>query len=223
MSHDPASPQILLVETVTHGRVLVAPAGEADDGRWLIGFHGYGQSADSVLPALRASAPPGWRVASVQGLHRFYARDERVVASWMTRQDRDAAISDNVLYVDRVVTALTREHGEIRSLAFAGFSQGVAMAYRAAIRGRHRAALVAVTGGDLPPELKEPGERDWPPVLAATGARDPVYTPAALETDLGVLRTRSPHVESLVFDGGHEWSEAVTNTTRERLTALPTR
>ena len=55
----------------------------------------------------------------------------------MTRQDREAAIADNIDYVDRVVAA-TRTAAE--PLVFAGFSQGVAMAFRAAVRGKRRAA-----------------------------------------------------------------------------------
>jgi len=40
----------------------------------------------------------------VQGLHRFYrSRSEIVVASWMTKQDRELAIGDNIDYVRRAV------------------------------------------------------------------------------------------------------------------------
>jgi hypothetical protein len=52
-----------------------------------------------------ASRIPGvtekWRIASVHALHRFYARSEQVVvASWMTRQDREVAIADKVPYAN---------------------------------------------------------------------------------------------------------------------------
>ena len=41
-----------------------------------------------------------WTLVSIQGLHRFYrGRSEEVVASWMTREDRDLAIADNRAYV----------------------------------------------------------------------------------------------------------------------------
>ena len=47
-----------------------------------------------------------WRLVSIQGLHRFYQRRaDEVVASWMTRQDRELAIADNLAYVAAVIDA----------------------------------------------------------------------------------------------------------------------
>jgi len=87
-------------------------------------------------------------LVSVQALHRFYSRGhEKVVASWMTRQDREQAIADNLGYVNRVINALLADAPEV-PVIFVGFSQGVAMAYRAAVLGAHRArasSLLAVT------------------------------------------------------------------------------
>src|SRR5215471_667484 len=98
----------LSVETTTHGRVLVEDADTAQSVGLLVAFHGYGQSADSILADV--GTIPGarrWTIASVQALHRFYSRgDQHVIASWMTRQDRDEAIRDNVAYVDRAIDAI---------------------------------------------------------------------------------------------------------------------
>ena len=81
------------------------------------------------------------RCVSVQGLHRFYARGHgKVVASWMTREDREQAIADNLGYVNRVVRAALQGVGDEATIVFLGFSQGVAMAYRAAVMGERRAA-----------------------------------------------------------------------------------
>ena len=42
-----------------------------------------------------------WTRVAIQGLHRFYrGRSRTTVASWMTRQDRELLIADNVAYVD---------------------------------------------------------------------------------------------------------------------------
>ena len=81
----------LTIATTTHGRVLVEEAADASSSRLIVAFHGYAQRAEDVLDHVRRI--PGvsqWRIASVQALGRFYARDqETVVASWMTRQDRE--------------------------------------------------------------------------------------------------------------------------------------
>ena len=127
--------EIHSVPTMTHGRVLVAQARAAAARGLLVGFHGYGENAGVQMERLRAI--PGaiaWTLVSVQALHRFYdRRTEQVIASWMTHEDREDAIADNVAYVTTALEAVP--HDASRPVVFAGFSQGVAMAYRAACRG----------------------------------------------------------------------------------------
>src|SRR5438105_4779571 len=89
-------------EARTHGRVLVR---RGDPRRLLVGFHGYAENAELHLgELLQIPAAEGWTVVAVQALHRFYnRRTPEVVASWMTSQDREQAIDDNLLYVRSVV------------------------------------------------------------------------------------------------------------------------
>ena len=63
-----------------------------------MGFHGYAEGADIQLERLQAIPGSGrWLLVSIQGLHRFYqSRTRDVVASWMTRQDRELAMADNL-------------------------------------------------------------------------------------------------------------------------------
>src|SRR5262245_16784392 len=153
----------LLIETTVHGRVLVR---EVPQPRGvLVGFHGYMEGAAIQMERLQQVAPEAWTLVSVQGLNRFYrGRSEETVASWMTRQDREAAIADNIEYINRVVGAI-RPSGE--RLAFMGFSQGVAMAFRAAVHGRAHADAVIAVGGDVPPELLDDPGAEFPRVLLA--------------------------------------------------------
>ena len=66
----------------------------------LVGFHGYRENAASHMAMLtRIAGTEGWLIVAVQGLHRFYTKGGDVVASWMTREDRELAIADNVAYV----------------------------------------------------------------------------------------------------------------------------
>jgi len=196
----------LSIETTTHGRVLVQDAASSPAAGLLVAFHGYGHAADDELAELRKiSGVDRWTVASTQALHRFYTRgDQKVVASWMTRQDRDEAIADNVAYVDRVVDAV----GPARPLVFAGFSQGAAMAYRAAMLGKHRAAGVLALGGDIPPELKSAAAtRAWPLVLIGAGGEDGYYTPAKVDADAAFLAGHAIPHDIVRFSGGHEWTD----------------
>src|SRR5437867_6992748 len=117
----------------THGRYLVVPPAVSQSAPVLVGFHGYAETAETHLARLRAI--PGaerWLVVAIQGLHRFYQRrTNEVVASWMTRQDRELAIADNLAYVASVVDEVGCTWPVRPRIVLAGFSQGVAMAFRA--------------------------------------------------------------------------------------------
>ena len=205
-----SSPLVRHAAATVHGRYLVQPARSAGAARWLVGFHGYGQSAAPFLPGLAAAARSGeWLVASVQALHPFYTRADEVVANWMTREDRELAIPDNIGYVDAVCDALEGEFGPPRTLVFAGFSQGVAMAWRAALMGRRRATALFSVGGDLPPGLRSGGRRPWPRLALLTGEQDEWYTPSRLASDAALLRGAGAEPRPHVFAGGHEWGEPV--------------
>ncbi len=195
--------EVRTLATATTGRYLVESAGPS----LLVGFHGYGQNAETLLEYLRSIPGAGaWTLASVQALHRFYnAKTQEVVGSWMTRLDRDQAIADNLAYVEKVVADL-RAAGAGGGLVFAGFSQGAAMAWRAAARIPCQGLLVL--GGDLPPDVAQAPGLALPPLLIGRGRQDAFYTAEQLEQDLGALATRGFRPEALTFEGGHEWGPA---------------
>jgi len=223
--------RIIPIETTTHGRVLIEDRNAADVGL-LAGFHGYGQNADDILGELRKiPAIDRWQLAAIQALNRFYTRDEGVVASWMTRQDRELAIADNIAYVDRAIDTVvvrssslsgsrgphprspalrrsrTRSPRADFSLVFAGFSQGAAMAYRAGLLGHHRATGIIALGGDIPPDVKDVDAARWPRVLIGAGMRDAWYTRAKVDADVEFLRSHGVDHEVVRFDAGHIWTE----------------
>jgi predicted esterase len=115
----------------------------------------------------------------------------------MTSQDREVAIADNLKYVRRIVDELR----PFDKLVFFGFSQGAAMAYRAA-KDIGCDGLI-VLGGDLPPDVTHFDA----PLFLARGERDEWYSADKFEKDLKYL-TERVSLTSLVFDGGHEFSDA---------------
>jgi predicted esterase len=196
------------IAATTHGRYLVSLPAAAGPAPLLVGFHGYAEPADAQLARLRAI--PGadrWVIASVQALHRFYrGRTDEVVAGWMTRQDRDLAIADNIAYVSAVVDALAHEFPVNPTLVFAGFSQGVSMTFRAAASSTRPVAGVMVCGGDVPPELDAASLGRARTALIGRGVHDQFYTSDQLASDLARLREAAVDLAHLEFDGGHEWA-----------------
>ena len=204
-----APPDLHIVPTVTHGRVLVRPARAAASRGILVGFHGYMENA--AIQMKRLEDVPGietWTLVAVQALHRFYkGRTEEVVASWMTREDREAAIADNLAYIAAALDVVP--HDDATRIVYAGFSQGVPMAFRAAVRGRERAAGVIAVGGDVPSELVGDPSVVFPPVLLLRALRDEWYTPARHDADIAALTRRGVAFHAETYDAAHEWNAAV--------------
>jgi predicted esterase len=195
------------IEARTHGRFLARPPRVRGPWPLLLGFHGYAETAGDHMDALRTI--PGteqWLLVSVQALHPFYTRKDRVVASWMTRDDRELAIADNLDYVGRVLDRVRAAHPVGHAVVFSGFSQGAAMAYRAA--ATHRADGVIILAGDVPPDVSDGRDAVLPPVLLGRGTRDEWYTEAKEAADRAALARIDARVEMCVFDGGHEWTDA---------------
>ena len=193
------------VATKTHGRYLVSEPARQPRGL-LVGFHGYGENAEIHLDALRAIPHTGqWLIVAVQALHPFYTRDERIVANWMTRQDRDLAIADNLAYVQRVLDTVRDERAVRVPLVFAGFSQGGAMAYRAA--ATLGADGVMILAADVPPDVAAQPDLQLPTVLIGRGTTDRWYTADKHEADTATLAGLGVTVRNCVFEGGHEWGD----------------
>ena len=161
----------------------------------------------------------------MQALHPFYrGRTGEVGACWMTRFDRELAIQDNIGLVAAVLEDIARGHGFDR-LVYSGFSQGVALAFRAALRAPWRADGVIALGGDVPPELRALDAERWRDlrILLGRGRHDELYAEATMSADVAFLRSRPVELRSLVFEGGHEWSDRFNDAADELLAAVTAR
>lgn len=192
------------IAVTTHGRYLTSAPAAVTPTLTLVGFHGQSETAAVQMAHLeRIRGDRSWLLVSVQGLHRYYTRRGDIVAAWMTREDRELAIADNIAYVRAVMAAVRRSLPSATApTVYAGFSQGTAMAYRAAASDTGCAALV-ILAGDVPPDVA-PVASDLPPVLLGRGTREEWYTAERAAADATLLRSAGVPVTEVVFDGGHE-------------------
>ena len=184
-----------------HGRYLVRSADAEGPAPLLVGFHGYAQTAEENLDALlELRGLVSWHIVSIQGLHVFYrSRSGELGASWMTRSDRELAIVDNIRYVkSRIQVA--------EPVVFLGFSQGTAMAYRAAASAGHDCHGLIALGGDAPTEIFKGDLTGFPRVFIGRGTGDEWYDEGKLQRDFDLLSAAGVAVETCVFEGGHEFT-----------------
>jgi predicted esterase len=183
---------------------------------WIV-CHGHGQLARRFLSRFLPLERPDRLFVAPEALSRFYLEPPRtgphaaltpVGASWMTAEDREAEIDDQVNYLDLLHNHIFEliDRASVR-LWVLGFSQGTATAARWVIRGKVEPDRVVLYSGLLPSELDKEGAARLAkrsPLTIALGTRDDFARPeliAAQETLLQELG--APHT-TIRFDGGHE-------------------
>jgi predicted esterase len=238
------------IAATTHGRYIVVPGARPEGAPLLVAYHGYAELAEAALERIQSiPGADHWLLLSIQGLNRFYrgrTRNDKasgvargagapqteragagrgapatdVVAGWMTSQDRELAIADNIEYVSAVVRSVTTEWRTSATLVFSGFSQGVAMAYRAACASPRPIAAVMALGGDVPPDLDRTHLARIPAALVGRGQRDEWYTNQKCAGDLVRLQAAGVGVTQVTLDAGHEWTPAFSAAAASFLTRL---
>jgi predicted esterase len=169
-------------------------------------------------------ADPSRTIVAPEALSRYYLDGLRggshvssaVGATWMTREDRDSEIADQVSYLDTlhdaVAAAVPRDAMQLTAF---GFSQGVATVCRWLARGRTRAHRLVCWGGAIPDDV---GLDAGSPLRHAAlwlvaGSRDMYATADRVAQQETVLRTAGMPFTRLSFDGGHR----LDDTTMRRL------
>ena len=135
------------------------------------------------------------------------AAEPRIGASWMTREDREHEIADQVTYLDalheRIFAEVPRER--VMLVVF-GFSQGAATVCRWLDRGRARADRLLLWGGFLPPDL-ELGRADLflraTPLTIVMGDADEFVKPEAVDAAERALQAAKLPATVRRFPGRH--------------------
>lgn len=173
---------------------------------WIV-LHGYGHLARYFLRSF-ADLEQDLLIAAPEGLSRYYTDKEhtRVGATWMTREDREHEIADQIIYLDRLAEELRNRCPAGIPLRVLGFSQGVATACRWLCSGTSSAEHLVLWGGNMPPELHESLLGDkfrTMHVHLVHGEKDPLVPMETLAASEARLRAANvPHTTHR-FDGAH--------------------
>lgn len=183
---------------------------------WFV-LHGYGQLARYFIGKFAALSEQNIFVIAPEGLSRFYLEkvqptgraNDRVGASWMTKEDRTLDIENYVQYLNALYAQCVGTDNRV-PITVLGFSQGAATASRWVINRKVSFRRLILWCGIFPPDLDLTSGRETfrdKDVLLVYGKSDPYLNDerfAEMETvssTLGIV----PQVVS--FDGGHEMEE----------------
>jgi predicted esterase len=192
----------------THGR----ERGEVAE-LWIV-LHGYAQLAERFLLPFAVLDNGTTAIVAPEALSRFYLETgldgrhgERIGATWLTREDREADLADHLRYLDQLHRHLMDEFGTWRPrLSVLGFSQGSVMAARWMAQGTVHPERLVLWGTPLPRDVT-------PEQLAAhlgstsvhfvAGERDPLVPPGSVEASAEALALLGIATQVRRFDGGH--------------------
>jgi predicted esterase len=184
---------------------------------WFV-IHGYGQLARYFIRKFEPLSEKSICVIAPEGLSRFYhenfqpgvgRKNDRVGATWMTKENR---LMDIHNYVEYLTAIYQREIGtRTIPVTVLGFSQGSATASRWVMSDRINFEQLILWAGVFPPDMDFGHGKD---VLASKkvalvyGTRDPFLNDERF-TEMDSLAARlAPHAKKIAFDGEHEIDSA---------------
>lgn len=191
--------------------------GQLNDSTTSIWFvlHGYGQLAQYFIRKFKPLEDAGIFVVAPEGLSKFYLEDitnrtrtgnNKVGATWMTRENRTRDIINYISYLNEVYHSIVPENfkGEITVL---GFSQGAATATRWIIDGQIKFNSLILWGGIFPPDMNfEKGYEvlKGKQVKGVIGKSDPYLNDEKLNEMTAINTQLEISPELITFEGGHE-------------------
>lgn len=182
--------------------------------RVIIACHGYAQLAEYFLKWFEGVDTSKTVIIAPEGLHRFYWKgfNGRVVASWMTKEDRENDIKDYCTFLDNVIKNLPLNNSfQIIAL---GFSQGAATISRWVEKTIYSIDHLILWAGVFPEDvdIKNIHFKMNTPIDVLFGDEDEFYNPAQLDELQGYLNEKQLNYTFTAFQGKHKiYAEPLNN------------
>lgn len=183
---------------------------------WFV-LHGYGQLARYFIRKFAVLTGQHIYIIAPEGLSRFYLENlqssgrvnDRVGASWMTKENRTVDIENYLEYLNVVAESQIGKENQI-PVTLLGFSQGAATASRWAASRKIKFQRLILWAGIFPPDLDlESGKGAFQEkeILVVHGKADP-YLNDSRFAEMNIISSTLGITPQLIsFDGGHELEE----------------
>lgn len=125
--------------------------GSMDAKNYCILLHGYAMPAKEMITVIEGTNSD-WFFIAPEGLSRFYRKGVQgdVVASWMTKEDREDEIIDYIAYLNVLMNQFDIQH---KNMYVLGFSQGVATMSRWLEQSAYSFKHIVMWAGEPPADI----------------------------------------------------------------------
>lgn len=180
----------------------------------IIACHGYGQLANYFLKWFEPFELRNTVIIAPEGLSRFYWNgfSGKVVASWMTKEDREDDINDYINYLDEVISQLNLDPKI--TISALGFSQGGATITRWVARSKHTFQNLILWAAVFPEDIKIEtiGKKVKSSVEILFGDNDQFYSIDQINLIKENLISTGSFLNFHIFNGDHKiYSEPLNN------------
>lgn len=131
---------------------------------WVV-LHGYGMLSEFFIQKFKKLENKNTLILAPEALNRFYIDTNygRVGASWMTKDERQDDIKENIKYLNTLMDQIIKEIGHNRfKINVLGFSQGGATACRWLFKSGLKFENLIMWAGDIPKDtLTEENRLKW--------------------------------------------------------------
>jgi predicted esterase len=168
----------------------------------LVVLHGYGQLAEFFIRKFK-DISDDFLVVAPEGMHRFYLNGTsgRVGASWMTKEDRESDITDNLNWLTQLFTELTKQKTFEKTILL-GFSQGGATAARWFYSQKVQFDQLILWASVFPPDLEKPQINSNSNNYFVIGTEDEYYNAEARMSEMEFYQKIG--FQTLQFAGKHD-------------------
>lgn len=179
---------------------------------WIV-CHGYAQLANYFIRNFEPLNTGKTVIVAPEGLHRFYWQgfSGRVVASWMTKEDRLDDIRDYVNFLDHVYVELRSQLPLDIKISVLGFSQGAATVLRWINTNKPELHRLVLWGASIPADVDFAAAPDYFSSFKTyyvSAGNDEFITATEADAQQSVLEKGGLAVERIGFDGKHEIHQA---------------
>lgn len=168
----------------------------------LIVLHGYGQLSEFFIRKFN-DVPENFLVIAPEGMHRFYINGTsgRVGASWMTKEERESDIMDNLNWLTQLLNDLKAKK-KFEKIILLGFSQGGATAARWYYSSKYEFNHLILWASVFPPDLDKPKNSENSENYFVIGTKDEFYNDEAQKTEINFYKKIGFRTQ--MFEGKHD-------------------
>jgi predicted esterase len=198
----------LLVNKTAHYYTLGIPGTHIR--RLIIALHGYGQAARTFIHHFKDLIGDGETlVVCPEGLNRFYWKGftGEVVASWMTKENREFDIRDNMAYLNDLYAHLMGQLPKDTKVTLLAFSQGCPTMSRWVAKCRPEFHHLILWGGHLAHDVDYAPSGNYfsdKELLFVYGESDQFLPFGYRERQAMLAKVGDLDFRTISFDGKHE-------------------